>query len=546
MGKHRSSTRQLNFPLIIAILSLALSVVAISYYFQEGTLVAYGDAESHLNISKRVVSSLTPGLAQLGGIWLPLPHLLMVPFVAVDELWRTGLAGSIVSGLAYVGTSVYLYKLVFLITKHKWASALASLIFMLNPNVLYMQSTAMTEVLLLAFFTISNYCFFQYMREPEKIGPLLLAGAFGFAATLTRYDGWFLVGLQALAILIMYLPKIRDKKIFDRAQGQFLLFSTSAFFGIILWFIWGYLILGDPLYFTNSPFSAKSQQQGWLAKGELPAYHDLGNSFTYYSLTALENVGYILAAAGIIGAALFLMNRAQLKNRLIMLMIMFAPFIFYVVTLYMGQSVIFIPSATPESFEWQLFNVRYGIMMVPVVAFFAAYLFWHFIKSKEVVWKALAFIVPILFATDSYLFFSGKYDVVTYQDATVGLSASSEPDAQLWLAREYDHGLLLMDDYSRTLSVIRSNVPMENVIYIGNEPYWEESLSHPEKYARWIVMQQNDAVWSELLTPPEKQAHLYKYFERTYTSPEIQIFRIKEEYEETLQANLEAQSALVN
>src|SRR4051812_18338072 len=92
----------LNVERIIVVLSIALALGATVYSYIHGYITAYGDAESHLNIAKRIIDSLTPGFAQLGGIWLPLPHLLMVPFVHIDFLWRTGLAGSIVSGTAYV------------------------------------------------------------------------------------------------------------------------------------------------------------------------------------------------------------------------------------------------------------------------------------------------------------------------------------------------------------------------------------------------------------------------------------------------------------
>src|SRR3972149_12260651 len=116
----------------VLILSATLAVAATAYSYFHGYVAAYGDAESHLNIAKRVVDSLTPGFAQLGGIWLPLPHLLLVPFVKLDFLWRSGLAGSIVSGGAFIISSLYLYKLVKLITKNIPASFVAALIFMLN------------------------------------------------------------------------------------------------------------------------------------------------------------------------------------------------------------------------------------------------------------------------------------------------------------------------------------------------------------------------------------------------------------------------------
>src|SRR6266851_1529473 len=79
----------------IIVLAGLCATIATAISYKHGYIVAYGDAESHLNIAKRVVDSLTPGFAQLGGIWLPLPHLLLAPFVLFNYLWRTGLAGSI-------------------------------------------------------------------------------------------------------------------------------------------------------------------------------------------------------------------------------------------------------------------------------------------------------------------------------------------------------------------------------------------------------------------------------------------------------------------
>ena len=50
-----------------------------------------------------------PGLAQLGNVWLPLPHLLMAPFAQNDFLWRTGLAGTLTSMPCYLIASIYVF-----------------------------------------------------------------------------------------------------------------------------------------------------------------------------------------------------------------------------------------------------------------------------------------------------------------------------------------------------------------------------------------------------------------------------------------------------
>jgi hypothetical protein len=300
-------------------------------------------------------------------------------------------------------------------------------------------------------------------------------------------------------------------------EGKLIIFCTLAFFGIFLWFLWDWLILGDPLFFTNSQFSAKTQQMNWKSRGELPAYHNLFLSFAYYFVTAMSNSGLLLFLASIGGLALYL-KRSQDKKKYFIAVIMLVPFIFNVTTLFLGQSVIFIPHLTPTTFEWTLFNVRYGAMMVPVVAVFFAYLF----KKQSIAMKTVLTGIVLM---QIGLFVVGYSPVISLADGTVGLSRAKRPDAEGWIKKHYDGGLVLMDDYARTISIVRSGIPMQNTIYIGNAKYWEESFYTPEKYATWIIMQRNDAVYEGIYAKPQMQARLFKYYNKVYTSPEILIFR---------------------
>ena len=65
----------------------SLSVCTLRQY----TLL-YGDAVAHLGIARGILDTNTPGLGQLGGVWLPLPHLLMLPFIGRMEWWQDGMA----------------------------------------------------------------------------------------------------------------------------------------------------------------------------------------------------------------------------------------------------------------------------------------------------------------------------------------------------------------------------------------------------------------------------------------------------------------------
>src|SRR5258708_31322834 len=80
----------------------AISASAVIFFYAHGWLLYYGDAEAHLNIARRILDSQTPGYDQIGSPWLPLPHLLMLPFARVNPWWRSGIAGSIPSAACFV------------------------------------------------------------------------------------------------------------------------------------------------------------------------------------------------------------------------------------------------------------------------------------------------------------------------------------------------------------------------------------------------------------------------------------------------------------
>ncbi|HTF45395.1 MAG TPA: hypothetical protein VK641_15935 [Terriglobales bacterium] len=93
-------------------LAVCVSFFAFLYYFRHGDVLLYGDAVAHTNIARRIFDSRTPGLLQLGTVWLPLPHLLIVPFIVNDSMWRSGVGASIPSLLAYIFGTVGIFRLV--------------------------------------------------------------------------------------------------------------------------------------------------------------------------------------------------------------------------------------------------------------------------------------------------------------------------------------------------------------------------------------------------------------------------------------------------
>ena len=79
--------------------------------WRNGAMLNYGDAVAHLHIARRVFDARLPRLTELGSVWLPLPHILLLPFVQVYSWWANGLAGVIPSALAYMAACAGIYRL---------------------------------------------------------------------------------------------------------------------------------------------------------------------------------------------------------------------------------------------------------------------------------------------------------------------------------------------------------------------------------------------------------------------------------------------------
>src|SRR3989304_2447599 len=80
----------------LMLLTVIVTAGALAWSYANDSIVVYGDAAAHLQISRKLVDNITPGAAQLGTSWLPLLHVLQLPFIWNDHMWHSGLAGGIV------------------------------------------------------------------------------------------------------------------------------------------------------------------------------------------------------------------------------------------------------------------------------------------------------------------------------------------------------------------------------------------------------------------------------------------------------------------
>src|SRR3989338_10678286 len=350
---------------IILTLLTSGSVFFFMSYLENGLGLSYNDARSHLDIGRRVVEGLKPGLAQLGSVWLPLPHILMVPTIWNDFMWHSGLAGALVSMISFVATGL----IILLFLKRLGVGRLGQLVgvalYVANLNILYLQSTAMTELLLMATMTAGAYELLSWTSNHDFLR--LIKSAFWIMlSTLVRYDGWFLFVVSFTLIAGLTLKKYGYKV----AEGTTVLFATLAGVGIAFWFLWNALIFKDPFYFAYGPFSARSQQQQLEQAGVLATKGNLWFSTKVYLFALAYNAGAFTAPAGIAGAVAFWLDRKVDPAVRISTLTLVAPFTFNVLALYLGHSVLFIQGLSGDT--W--FNARYGAMVVPSIAIFVGYL----------------------------------------------------------------------------------------------------------------------------------------------------------------------------
>ena len=146
------------------------------HYHQLGLTLTHYDARGHLVVARRIIDSITPGWQQVGAVWLPLPHLLNAIPVQIDLFYRTGASGVAISIAAFAIAAGAISWIVLSLTESATAAAAGAAVFALNPNVLYLQSTPMTEPLLLATTTVAVAMSIEWCRTDPKVCATAVSG----------------------------------------------------------------------------------------------------------------------------------------------------------------------------------------------------------------------------------------------------------------------------------------------------------------------------------------------------------------------------------
>ena len=456
----------------------ALSVAAIAFFYSRGELLCYGDAAAHVNIARRIIDSRTPGWEQIGTVWLPLPHLLMVPFVRNDWMWQTGLAGAIPSGLCFVLGGIFLFLAARRVFASGAAAVAACLLVALNPNLLYLQSLPMTEAVFLAALAALLYFTVRYQQE-QSLWCAAAAGVAALAGSLTRYEGWFVIPFTAVYFLLAS----------KRRRGLApLIFSLIAAAGPLWWLAHNWWYFGNALEFYNGPHSAKAINQRAMEAGmaPYPGDHEWGKAFFYFRSAVVVFAGLPLvwiAAAGALAAAV--------RRAFWPLVLLALPPVFYVMSIYSSGTPIFLPHLWPHSY----YNTRYAMAALPLLAIAGGAL----VSLVPARLRTFAVGAVILAPSAPWLLPPQPENWICWKESQVNSEARRAwtREAAEFLRAHRRPGDGFFTSFGDLTAIFQqAGIPLRDTLNDCNELHWTAAVLRPDLFLweQWAVVQSGDAV----------------------------------------------------
>lgn len=418
-------------------------------------------------MARRILDSLTPGWQQIGAVWLPLPHVLNMLPVQVDAWYRTGASGVAISVLSMSLAAGSLASLLLRTTASIVAAVAGATLLLINPNVLYLQSTPMTEPLLFGLTLFSVAATAAWVDNHQRRGeaappsnvPTLWPGLGIAGACLTRYEAWPITGvLLALAVLAL----VRRGNPWDdslRSTARLALWPVIAIAVFSLnsrWVVGSWFVPGD--FFVPENTEALGHP--------LVAWRQLREGLTLLAGDTLPRAGYL-------GAALVVWASFRSRERASLLLLL-APFA---------------AAALPISAYTQghPFRIRYDVPLVIACASLAA---GGIAASWAVVRIPLALVLLVLVMREAPPLNLEAPIVVESQREALNMEGRRVITA--YLQTYYDGRTIMMSmgslgHYMHDLSLAR--FPIKDFLHEGNGEIWRFAMLGPRGHAGWLIIE---------------------------------------------------------
>lgn len=481
--RHVHPRRQVPGTVAVFLLGCAVGAVASWVTVRAGTNLDYGDAMAHLTIAQRITDSRAAGLSQLGTVWLPLPHLLLLPLVQNAWLFSSGVAACILGSLCLGASAAALYRIMMRLDLGRPAQVVGLAVLLANPAYLYLGTTALTEPVLIAalLMCVAGLAGWAFDKRSLSGGELaVFAGIPAALGSLTRYEGWALVISGCIFVVIVTLRRGAPLR---RGVILALAFAGPSLMAIGWWLAYNLSVYGNPTEFLTGEYSAAAYTEVFADSGRLTTAGNPGLSFQVLGEAMLENIGLVgLVAAGI--GLLVMTARWGIDDRALLVWLAGTSTAFLFVSLTTGQHIMTNDLSLPVG----AYNNRYVLSALPWIALLCAVLV-GFVRFR-----------PLLVGTLVALLAVGivGQNLWWAQDPGTRISVIQEADIQheayrevkqvaRWVGDNYDGGGILMDESALLVTPV-IGIDQRDYVNRATGDLFDETLLDPYPEVRWVFM----------------------------------------------------------
>jgi hypothetical protein len=481
-------------PLVIAAAALLAGSAAAVYYARAGLALSHYDARAHLVVARRILDSLMPGWQQIGAVWLPFPHLLNMLPVQVDAWYRSGASAIAISVISMAAGAWALASFIIQRTGSIAAGAAAAALLLVNPNVLYLQSTPMTEPLLFGTTLVAVALVANWVDRDAPNWPCA-AGLAVAAASMTRYEAWpVCAALLALAFAVL-LRRGTSPRAATVAIARLAAFPAVA---ITLFLLNSRWTVGA--WFVSAGF--------FVAENDAIGQPLLAWDQVREGVYRLSGPAVVWPAYG--GAALIAWTFARSRSLASMVLVL----------ALVGTA------ALPwyAYFEGHPFRIRYGVPLV--------------VACAALVGAGVSLLPRVLRAGVAIAVVAAAIWQVSPLDRAAPVIVESQRDAQnmvgrravtAYLRTHYDGRPIMMSmgslaHYMHDLSL--EGFEIHDFLQEGNGEVWKSAMQYgPAAYVRWVAIEESAEGGDALYQRSKQFADFLKGFKRVAEGGGVALYR---------------------
>lgn len=259
---------RLKLTIFVAMLFVYL---AVGHWLQVQHGFIMGDTLSRVVATQSVLFSRDPHLAALGFIFTPVAAMVQIPAVALGAVWPDiagrAFAGTIMSATFMAGAAVQMFSMGADRGLPRAYSVTLTLLFALNPMIVFYGSNGMSEAPFIFFMTWAVRRLILWMVD-DDVHHLVAAGGIAMGlAYLTRYDAAACVAAAGFLVAITTYLRAKPPPRLRRAFLDMLIVSGPGFLAFLGWAAAGWLITGEAFAQFTSQYgnTAILEQSGQTA-----------------------------------------------------------------------------------------------------------------------------------------------------------------------------------------------------------------------------------------------------------------------------------------